>query len=171
LFLGGHLVHRVEQWYGYGFGFWHITTHCVPVLWCCGYSWVYCNKVILIFFLHFKLCFVSLFSLVFSLCHIMTEPNMAVRAACTSSLLPPAPAPAAAAGAAVAVAVGMVGVGAAAAAAAAPAEAAVAGQQGAYPLLAFSLSFLVIFSYIYIHMQMYIQCFNEKKPQVSFDTA
>jgi hypothetical protein len=58
-----------------------------------------------------------------------------------------------------------------AAAAAAPAEAAVAGQQGAYPLLAFSLSFLVIFSYIYIHMQMYIQCFNEKKPQVSFDTA
>ena len=45
------------------------------------------------FFLHFKLRFVLLFSIFFPLCHIVTGPNMAVRATCTSSPLPPPPPP------------------------------------------------------------------------------
>jgi len=72
--------------------FWFLA-HRVPVPQCSGVAGTHRFIVVSLspFFLHFKLGFVLFFSLLFYLCHIVMEPNMAVRAACTSSPLPPPP--------------------------------------------------------------------------------
>ena len=67
----------------YGSGFWHTVAYCVPVPQYCGYVWLNYSRVGHIFSV-FKPFFSLFFFWLNSLCHDVTQPNIAMAAACTS---------------------------------------------------------------------------------------